>query len=617
MSTRPSALASATYDSARTIVGTFWRNVDHRPAAVAIRHRVGSDWVAITWSQYGAEVRAVACGLRTIGVGAGDRVAILADNRFEWHVTDIATMSLGAISVPIYATSSPSQVQHALLDSGSSVVVVDSADQLAKVQTIRSSLATVTHVIAIDPVDDQSVCTWSDLHHVGTDHAGTDRVARDVSRLDQVATIVYTSGTTGTAKGAALTHRNVAFTVGALMSVAHVDNHDRFVSFLPLSHIAERVVSHFGQIAGGAETWFARSVATVAEDLHHCRPTIFFAVPRIWEKLRDAIEEQAATRGKAERTALRHYLAVSSTRINSPRSGALLTALAYAEWAVLDRLVGVTLRRKLGLDKARMLVSGAAPINPTLLRWFLGIGLPIVQAYGQTEDCGPVTLGVFNDADGRHIGSVGRALPGVELAIARDGELLVRGDCVCAGYWNNVTATSDLIDNDKWMHTGDLGRIDGDGFTWIVGRKKDLIILAAGHKVVPEELESRLRIEPLILEAVVVGEGRPYLTALITLNPQQLAAWAKAHHKLFSPEALAGDADVHATIAAALDKVNAEIARSETIKQFRILPTPFTAADGELTPTAKVKRNLVIERNDALIDAMYAVPVRTSAEGGG
>jgi long-chain acyl-CoA synthetase len=601
MSAQPSLTTLPGCEPTQTIVGSFWDNVDRHPGSVALRHRAERQWVSMTWAEYGGEVRSVANGLRAIGVGTGDRVAIVSDNRVEWHVADIAVMSIGAISVPIYPTNSPAQILHALIDSGSVAVVIDTGEQLAKLETIRPSLANLRHVIALDPVDDASVSTWRDMHK-----PGIDSDARDVATLDAVATIVYTSGTTGTAKGAALTHRNIAFTVGSIMSVVNVGGDDRFVSFLPLSHIAERVVSHFGQIAGGAETWFARSLATVAEDLHDCRPTIFFAVPRIWEKLRAAIEEQATTRAVVERMALGRYLTVGAARRNGQQTGVVASAVKAAEWAVLDRFVGAAVRRKLGLDKARMLVSGAAPIGPALLRWFAGIGLPIVQAYGQTEDCGPVTLGdspVVHDA---HIGSVGRALPGVQLSIGGDGELLVRGACVCAGYWNNPVATTELVDGDGWMHTGDLGRIDTDGSVWIVGRKKDLIVMANGHKVVPEELEARLRVDSLVLEAVIVGEGRPYLAALITLNPQQLAVWAKAHHKLYGPEDLASDGDVRAAIAAVIDGANNEVARSETIKRFRILPSPFTAADGELTPTAKVKRNVVIQRNAALIDEMYA-----------
>ena len=601
MSTRASQTAPTVGEPTQTIVGSFWSNVDRNPGGVALRHRVAGEWVSTTWAQYGSEVRMVANGLRNLGIAPGDRVAILCDNRVEWHVTDVAVMSIGAISVPIYQTNSAAQVQHALTDSGSCAVVLDTCEQLAKLQTVLPELAGLRHVVAIDPVAETSVGSFAELHRAGTD--GDDR---DVSRLDDVATIVYTSGTTGTAKGAAITHRNIAFTVSSVISLVHVNGDDRFISFLPLSHIAERVMSHFGQIASGAETWFAGSLATVADDLRQCRPTIFFGVPRIWEKFRDAIEAQVTTQSLLERTALRCYLGVSDARQGSRHRGPLASAVMTVEWEIMNRLVGGAVRRKLGLDQARMLVSGAAPINAALLRWFAGIGLAIAQVYGQTEDCGPVTLTTPADMNATTLGSVGHALPGMQLSIGGDGELLVRGLCVCAGYWNNPVATAELIDSDGWMHTGDLGRIDPDGSVWIVGRKKDLIVMVNGHKVVPAELESRLQVDPLVLDAVIVGEGRPYLAALITLNPQQLALWAMARDKPNQAETLAHDGDVRATISAVIDRVNRDVARSETIKRFRILPSPFTAAEGELTPTAKVKRNVVVQHNATLIDDMYA-----------
>jgi long-chain acyl-CoA synthetase len=348
----------------------------------------------------------------------------------------------------------------------------------------------------------------------------------------------------------------------------------------------------------------------VAEDLHDCRPTIFFAVPRIWEKLRDAIVDQTAARSLVQRSVLQRYLAISDARANDTRDGGWMTRAMDAEWKVLDATVGSVLRRKLGLDRARILVSGAAPIPTSLLTWFDGIGLQIGEAYGQTEDCGPVTLGLRGPAGGGGLrrGSVGKPLPGVEIAIADDDEVLVRAGSVCRGYWANSRDTADLIDRDGWMHTGDLGKVDRDGYVWVTGRKKDLIVMSAGHKVAPQDLEMHLRSEPLVLDAVVAGEGRPYLCALVTLNPQQLAQWAQSHHKLYSLEALAHDPDVHASIAGSIERVNHEVARAETIKRFRILPTPFTADEGELTPTAKVKRNVVISKNSELIEQMYAAP---------
>jgi long-chain acyl-CoA synthetase len=592
--------------SPRTIVGTFWLNVEQHADHVALRHCVHDIWQPLTWREYGERVRAIAAGLRTLGIVAGDRVAILADNRVEWHVADLATMALGAISVPLYQTDAPAQVRHILNDSGAVAVVVDSVEQAAKVETIRAEVPTLRHLISlVSGVHSSSeVTTWSELQDLGRNPLGND-VPVDDARPESVATIVYTSGTTGPPKGVMLTHANIMFTVQSVLSVVAVGPSDRFLSFLPLSHIAERIMSHFGQIAGASESWFARGFATVAADLNACRPTIFFAVPRVWEKLRDAVIEQSARRPGLERALVQRYI---------DRGNALSKehGLRYAEWKLLDQTVGRLLRRKLGLDRARVLTSGAAPISPALLRWFAGLGLPIGEAYGQTEDCGPATVGLFVKGipGSLRVGSVGKPLPGVEVIIAADQEVLVRGGSVCAGYWRNDAATTELLSPEGWMHTGDLGRIDQDGYVWITGRKKDIIVMTAGHKVAPQALESELRADPLVLDAVVLGDNRPYITALVTLNPQALSVWAEQHHKLFSLEALAGDPDIQESISATIDRVNAGLARSEQIKRFHILPTSFTAASGELTPTAKVKRNVVLRHHSDLIDQMYAAGAR-------
>jgi long-chain acyl-CoA synthetase len=586
----------------QTIVGRFWRNVEQRADAVALRHCADDVWQTLTWRQYGEQVNDTARGLRALGISAGDRVAILADNRVEWHVADLATLALGATSVPIYQTDAPAQVRHILNESGACAVFVDSVEQAAKVETIRTEVPALRHLISLIPGVHSSaeVTNWSKLQNLGRQQMGNG-VSVNESRPEGLATIVYTSGTTGPPKGVMLTHANIMFTVQSVLSVVAVGPSDRFLSFLPLSHIAERVVSHFGQIAGASETWFARSLATVAADLNTCRPTIFFAVPRVWEKLRDAIIEQSASRHGPERVVVQRYIDIGTTLTKQH-------GLRYTEWKMLDQTVGRILRRKLGLDQARVLTSGAAPISPALLRWFAGLGLPIGEAYGQTEDCGPATVGLYVKGvpGSLRVGSVGKPLPGVEVMIAADEEVLVRGGSVCAGYWCNDDASAELLSPEGWMQTGDLGRIDHDGYLWITGRKKDIIVMVAGHKVAPQALETELRADPLVLDAVVLGDNRPYITALITLNPQALSTWAEQHHKLFSLEALAADPDVQASISATIDRVNAGLARSEQIKRFHILPTSFTAASGELTPTSKVKRNVVLRHHSDLIDQMYA-----------
>jgi long-chain acyl-CoA synthetase len=351
------------------------------------------------------------------------------------------------------------------------------------------------------------------------------------------------------------------------------------------------------------ETWFARSLATVAEDLPACRPTLFLAVPRVWEKLRAGIEEQFRAQPLVNRTLFEQYVALGRRKVDAEQGGPPLRRSLVTAYDVLDLTLGSALRHKLGLDQARVLVTAAAPSHPDLIRWFHAIGLPILELYGQTEGCGPTSA---NPVDFVRIGTVGVPLPGVGLKLAGDGEILVKGGNVCLGYLDDPEATAELIEPDGWMHTGDTGTMDPDGSLRIVGRKKDLIITAAGKNIAPQGLETDLGIHPLISEAVVVGEGRKFLGALVTLDPEELSRWAERHNKLDEFEALSEDPDVIAEIQAAVDAVNAKRSHAEGIRKFRILPHDLTGAAGELSPTMKVRRWVVYERYGELIDELYA-----------
>jgi long-chain acyl-CoA synthetase len=390
-------------------------------------------------------------------------------------------------------------------------------------------------------------------------------------------------------------------TMRSLTSLIDIRPDDRFLSFLPLSHITERSISDFGQIVGGAETWFARSIATVADDLRSCRPTLLFAVPRLWEKFRDGIVDRVAQQHGARRWVAERYLAVAGELHRTPRPSARL----LAEHRLLDIVVGRAIRTELGLDRARLVACGAAPVHPDLLRWFHGIGLPIAEGYGQTE----VSLCTSTNLPGAtRIGTVGRPIPGVTVEIAQDGEILVRGDNVCAGYWRDEAATRQLIDESGWLHTGDLGQVDADGYLRVTGRKKDLIITAYGKNISPEEIETALRLEPLIAQAVVIGDDRPYLTALLTIDHEAAAKWAAASGRSWEIDTPTEDAELHAELDRAVTRVNARHSHAEAIRRWRLLPHDLTLADGDLTPTLKVKRNVVVERWADLIEEMYAVP---------
>jgi long-chain acyl-CoA synthetase len=390
-------------------------------------------------------------------------------------------------------------------------------------------------------------------------------------------------------------------TLRSLTSVIDLTPHDRFLSFLPLSHITERSVSHFGQIASGGETWFARSLGTVPEDLQACRPTLFFAVPRVWEKLQESIVAASQHGPRILQAPLQTYLELAARRGDSEHGWG--SGRDQALFDVLHTTIGRMLRHRLGLDRARMLASGAAPIHPDLVHWFHGIGLPIAEGYGQTE----VTLcTTLNPVDAIRVGTVGVPIPGVEVRIADDGEVLVRAPNVCVGYWGNPKATAELVDPDGWLHSGDLGSLDDDGYLRIIGRKKDLIITAYGKNISPTEIETALRREPLISQAVVVGDNRPYLTALLSLDPDAAAAWAAREGRSLTVEALVEDEGLRTAVDDAVARVNDLHSHAEGIRHWQLLHHDLTVADGELTPTLKVRREVVTSGNAELIEEMYA-----------
>jgi long-chain acyl-CoA synthetase len=570
----------------------------------------GGVWRAITWAEYGDAVREVAAGLVAVGIESGDRVGILAGNQPRWHVADIGIVAAGAVSVPAYPTGVASQVAHVFGHSDSRACFVGDRDQLAKLLLARPRLPAVERIIMLgdppDGLDDDVLLTLDDLRSLGRQRldqhpATVDERSRDL-QPGAVATIVYTSGTTGPPKGTMITHENVAETIRSLTSVVSVGPSDRFLSFLPLSHIAERCTSHLGQIISGGETWFARSLATLAEDLRACRPTVFFAVPRVWEKLQQAVQADLAHAPRPVSALADRLLGLGGAVVAGGEG--TRHPLRWRErlaYEALDRTLGARIRSQMGLDRGRIYVSAAAPVDPDMLRWFHALGIPIAEVYGQTEGCGPTTM----NRPGRiRIGTVGETLPGIDVRMAGDGEVLVRGPNVCAGYWHDPEATAALI-GDGWMHSGDLGTLD-DGYLRIVGRKKDLIVTSSGKNIAPQDMETRLRAEPFISQAVVVGDGRKYLTALVALERDVVEAAISGHDGHVATEMLATHPLVDREIAGAVDRLNAERAPAERIKAWRILPRELTVAGGELTPTLKVKRAMVMATFNDLIEEMYA-----------
>lgn len=609
-STTQAEADAETAEAGETIVGIFRERVRSLRSRTALRSRSDRGWSKLSWTDYGTAVEETAAGLIDLDVDAGARVGLLSANEPNWHVADLAILSAGATTVPVYPTSTSSQVAYVLRDSKAVVCFVQDALQLAKVLLHRDELPDLRQVVLMSSADGldhhEVVIGLTDLRRSGAAVLGgdADAVAQraDAVTSDSLATLVYTSGTTGPPKGTRITHGNVTWTIAAMEELVDLRRTDRFLSYLPLSHIAERVTSHFGQIVAGGETWFAQSLVTVPEDLGACRPTIFFAVPRVWQKFRDAIVEQIESQPFPVRAAFEQYLDAGKQIVAAHEEGRDPSLLDQARYLPLDRTLGHRVRKQLGLDAARVIVSSAAPIHPDLVRWFHAIGLPIAEVWGQTEDCGPATV---NPPDAIRIGTVGRALPGLEIRVDDDGELQVRGGSVCDGYEGRPDATAELIEPDGWMHTGDLGSIDEDGYVRITGRKKDLIINAAGKNISPSEIEARLSMEHLIGQAVVVGDGRRYLVGLLTLDQDAAGDWAREHGTFSELADLVQNPQLRSEVDAAVERVNREHAPVEQLKQWRLLPEPLTVESGELTPTMKVKRAVVQERNEHLIEEMY------------
>jgi long-chain acyl-CoA synthetase len=594
--------------AADTIVARFWEGVRSHPDRVALRHKDAGVWKDITWAEYGETVRRAANGLLATGFQPFDKMALLCRNRPEWFFADLACMCARGTTAPIYVTSSPEQVAYVIGHSDSKMAVVENEDELQKVLKMRADLPGLQRIILIDGSSGEEgdfVLTWGELLRAGD--SGIADVA-SAAKPEDVATFVYTSGTTGPPKAVMLTHSNIWWTC------THSEQHipiggggsARALSYLPLSHIAERMVSHLLQIYYGTQTWFG-SVESLLADLRDCRPTYFFGVPRVWEKFFGRIQ----TRISANPKDLKLRLATKAIEVGKRVTEAEQQAVARGEkttdariplslkarHAVLDKLVLHRIRTAMGLGDCRLPLSAAAPINPELVWFFHSIGLKIAEGYGQSEDCGPTT---WNPADAVRIGTVGTPLLGIELKLAEDGEILVKGGNVTPGYYKDGDETRELLDVDGWMHSGDIGRLDENGYLAITDRKKDLIITAGGKNIAPQEIENRIKLHELVSQAVVIGDRRPFLTALITLDEGDAPAWAARYGV-----ATVGDDRTLAELDGALEAVNASLSKAEGVKKFRVLDRDFLQEEDEVTPTLKVKRKRINEIYAEVIEDMY------------
>ena len=564
--------------------------------------RGASGWEATSWKTYGAEVRQAGAALVALGVEATQPVCILGANRPEWVIFDVGAMAAGAVPAGIYTTSSPRECAYILNHSEAPVLLVENEVQWQKIAAVRDELPHLRHVVMMrggGVVDDPMVIAWDDFLGRGDGVEGKLDERLAALRPDTVSTLIYTSGTTGQPKGVMLTQDNLAWTASHACDLVCATEKERVLSYLPLSHIAEQMFTIHISAVVGYPVYYAESLDKLLSNLGEVKPTMFFGVPRVWEKFHAGVLEKLSENHGVKAKIAQRAMAVGRQVTVRRARGLKAAGTAVAQYKLFDKLVYSKVKNGLGLGEARVCVSGAAPIAPEVLDFFAGVGLPIYEVYGQSEDSGPTT---FNLPGRTKFGTVGPPFPGVEVKINSDSEIVVRGRNVFAGYFKDPEATAETM-HDGWLHTGDLGEFDADGFLTITGRKKDIIITAGGKNVAPTSLEGGIRSHPLVAEAVVIGDRRKFLTALVSLEGEALERFMKERDLSGPPNE---SDEIRAEIQQAVDEVNAGMARVEQIKKFTILPREFSIAEGELTPTLKVKRNVVASNFESEIEAMYA-----------
>ncbi len=568
------------------------------PDEVMLRRRSGDGWHDVTTGQFRAQVAALAKGLIAAGIEPGDRVALMSRTRYEWTLTDYALWAAGAVVVPVYETSSAEQVQWILSDSGARAVIAETDTHANLISDVRANLSDLGLVWRLGELDELAAAGAD----VTDDRLRQARVAR---RAGDLATIIYTSGTTGRPKGCELTHRNLLSAArnavhGALPEVFETVGGSTLL-FMPLAHVFARIIE-VGCLESGSVLGHWEEIGTVADGLREFQPTFLLAVPRVFEKVYNTAQQQAsASPAKSKIFAAAADTAIAFSQARSAGRPGMALRLRHA---LFDRLVYGKLRAAVG-GKVSYAVSGGAPLGERLGHFFRGAGITVLEGYGMTETSAAATV---NKPSRNKIGTVGMPLPGVSIKIASDGEILLRGGIITVGYWQNEAATAEAIDAEGWLHTGDLGSLDDEGFLRVTGRKKEIIVTAAGKNVAPAVLEDRLRAHPLISQCMVVGDGRPFVACLITLDPEALEHWKKQHGKPESATAaeLADDPDLIADIQAAVDDANKAVSRAESIRKFRLLPVDFTTDNGYITPSLKVKRAVVAKDFAAEIDALYS-----------
>ena len=598
-------------DGCETVPTLFRKRVADLGPKVAIREKDYGIWNEYSWTDYGEQARLAGLGLKALGLQRGEVCSIASEVNKEWMFADLGVICMGGVTNGIYPTDAPNQVEYLINDSGSRFYFAEDEEQLDKVLEVRERTPTLEKIIIFDMeglrrLDDPMCLSFEALQALGRDYAETHAEAWDDeidnARADDLMILTYTSGTTGPPKGAMISQANMLFMMTTVQSCYGVYPTDEQLGFLPLAHVAGRMFYTFTPIESGCVVNLVESLETINHDQQEVSPTIHFAVPRVWEKQFSTVQIKLKEGTALGRAAYRVAMAIGERRAAALKERRPVPLHLAAAFFFAEALILKNIRRLLGIDKCRWLSTAAAPIAPDLIDWYWALGKPMYELYGQTECTGIATA---NFRDDFRIGSVGKSAEGVEIALAESDEIVIRSPGVIQGYWNKPEKTAETI-RQGWLHTGDVGRIDDDGFVYLIDRMKDIIITAGGKNITPSEIENQLKFSPYITDAVVVGDRRPYLTCLVMIDDENVMKFAQDNDVPFTNyTSLCHTREVEDLIWTEIESVNARFARVETVKRFRLIDQLLDPEDDELTPTQKLKRSVVNEKYADLIEGMY------------
>jgi long-chain acyl-CoA synthetase len=592
----------------QTVCSLFQQTAAAVPDVEAVKWKAQGEWRALTWQAYAQAVRDLANGLIDLGLQPGEFVNIFASNRPEYYVTDLAILHAGGIPVSLYNTLAPDQIEYVVNHCEAVCIVVENRAFYERLLPVRARMSRVRQIVMMEDAEayasDRSIVSYAAVVAAGREPAEPREFERRwrAVRPEDLATLIYTSGTTGPPKGVMVSHANVVWTAESLTRIVPLEPGLRHISYLPLAHIAERMAGYYLHLKSASTCHFCPVPQEIAQYLADVRPEFFFGVPRIWEKLYYGLTTAIAnTPDEGQRAFVQAAIDACLHTVRLEQQGKPVPG-ELAERAQNAGMITAMIRQRVGLDAVRLAASGAAPIAPEILEWFHAIGVPVAEVYGQSEDSGPTS---WNRRGAVKIGTVGPTIPGVEVRLAEDGELLVRGGNVTGGYYKEPALSAEAFDADGWLYSGDVAVIDADGFIKIIDRKKEIIITAGGKNIAPSNLENMLKQKPLIGQACVIGDQRPFVSALVVLDAESAMPWARAKGLATELARLAEHPEVLAEVQSYVDDVNQHLNNVERIKKFTILPAEWTVDSGELTPTLKMKRKVVNQRYAEFIERMY------------